>query len=151
MHYFKLFQILILITLIFNFTACEKKVSTEVKEIHWDRDMCSRCVMVVSDRNQTVQITNPNDGKTHVFDDIGCTILWFKDQNIKWQDEAIIWINDIKTGKWINARTAYYDTMNLTPMAYGFGAHEIKEEIQEGLEIIDFNEVEKRVLEMEKQ
>ena len=38
--------------------------------------------------------------------------------------------------------------MNLTPMAYGFGAHEKKEEIQEGLEIIDFNEVEKRVLEM---
>jgi copper chaperone NosL len=148
MHYFKLFQILILITLIFNFTACEKKVSTEVKEIHWDRDMCSRCVMVVSDRNQTVQVINPKNGEVNVFDDIGCAILWFKDQNIKWHDEAIIWINDIKTGKWINARTAYYDTMNLTPMAYGFGAHEKKEEIQEGLEIIDFNEVEKRVLEM---
>jgi copper chaperone NosL len=150
MHYFKLFQILILITLIFNFTACEKKVSTEVKEIHWDRDMCSRCVMVVSDRNQTVQITNPNDGKTHVFDDIGCTILWFRDQNIKWQDEAVIWINDIKTAKWINARTAYYDTMNITPMAHGYGAHEIKEDIQAGLEVIDYEEVKKRVLEVGK-
>ena len=151
MHYLKLFKILITIAIIFNFTACEKKVSTEVKEIHWDRDMCSRCVMVVSDRNHTVQISNPENGATHVFDDIGCTILWFRDQNIKWKDNAVIWINDIKTGKWINARTAYYDTMNLTPMAYGFGAHEIKEDIQEGLEIIDFNEVEKRVLEMEKQ
>ena len=151
MNNLKLFKILITIAIIFNFTACEKKISTEVKEIHWDRDMCSRCVMVVSDRNQTVQISNPENGATHVFDDIGCTILWFRDQNIKWKDNAVIWINDIKTGKWINARTAYYDTMNLTPMAYGFGAHEIKEEIQEGLEIIDFNEVEKRVLEMEKQ
>ena len=132
------------------FSACEKKISTEVHEIHWDRDMCSRCVMVVSDRNQTVQISNPKDGVTHVFDDIGCTILWFRDQKIQWKDEAIIWINDIKTGKWINARTAYYDTMNITPMAYGFGAHEIKEEIQAGLEIINFYEVEKRVLEIGK-
>ena len=40
------------------FSACEKKISTEVHEIHWDRDMCARCVMVVSDRNQTVQAIN---------------------------------------------------------------------------------------------
>ena len=39
MHYLKLFKILITIAIIFNFTACEKKVSTEVKEIHWDRDV----------------------------------------------------------------------------------------------------------------
>ena len=131
------------------FSACEKKISTEVHEIHWDRDMCARCVMVVSDRNQTVQAINPKNGKVHVFDDIGCLILWFRDQDIKWENEAVIWINDIKTSKWIDARTAYYDTMNITPMAYGFGAHEAKEDIQEGLEIIDFNEVKKRVLESE--
>lgn len=147
MYYLKLFKILITVAIVFNFTACEKKVSTEAKEIHWDRDKCSLCVMVVSDRNQTVQVTNPKDGKTHVFDDIGCTFLWFKDQDIKWENEAVIWINDIKTSKWINARTAFYDTMNITPMAHGYGAHEVKEDIQEGLEIIDFNEVKKRVLE----
>lgn len=146
MYLFKLFKTLIIILILFNFTACEKKISTEVKEIHWDRDMCSRCVMVVSDRNQTVQVSNPQNGEVHVFDDIGCAILWFRDQNIKWQNEAIIWINDIKTSKWINARTAFYDTMNITPMAYGFGAHEIKEEIQAGLEVIDYEEVKKRVL-----
>jgi copper chaperone NosL len=148
--YLNIFKIVSSILLILSFSACEKKVSTQVKEIHWDRDMCSRCVMVVSDRNQTVQVINPENGKLHVFDDLGCAILWFRDQNIKWKDEAIIWINDIKTAKWINARTAFYDTMNVTPMAYGFGAHEIKEEIQEGLEIINFYEVEKRVLEIGK-
>ena len=110
--------------------------------------MCSRCAMVISDRNHAVQVINPEDGKVYVFDDIGCTILWFKEQDIKWEEKAIIWITDIKSSKWIDAKKALFDTMNITPMAYGFGAHENKEEVQAGLEIIDFNEVKKRVLEI---
>lgn len=145
-----MFKFIAIIFIAFNFTACEKKISTEIQEIHWDRDMCTRCVMVVSDRNQTVQVINPKNGKTRVFDDIGCAILWFKDEKIKWQDEAVIWINDIKTSKWIDARKAFYDTMNITPMAYGFGAHENKETIKKGLEIVNFEEMRKRVLKMEK-
>ena len=144
--YKKLTTAFLSISLALMFTACEKKVKTGIHDIHWDRDMCERCIMVVSDRNQTVQVINPKDGEAYVFDDIGCTFLWFKDQDIKWKDSAIIWINDFKTSKWINARTAYFDTMNITPMAYGFGAHEQKDSIQAGLEIIDYKEVEKRVL-----
>ena len=135
-----------LVFLALSFSACEKKVKTGIHDVHWDRDMCKRCIMVVSDRNQTVQVINPKNGEVHVFDDIGCTILWFKDEDIKWKDNAIIWINDFKTAKWINAKTAFYDTMNITPMAYGFGAHETKDSIQAGLEIIDFEEVSKRIL-----
>ncbi|MAC83835.1 MAG: hypothetical protein CL624_06845 [Arcobacter sp.] len=146
--YKKLTSLLLIISLSFLFTACEKKVKTGAHDIHWDRDMCKRCIMVVSDRNQTVQVINPKDGEKYVFDDIGCTILWFKDQDIKWKDDAIIWINDFNTAKWIDARTAFYDTMNVTPMAYGFGAHEKKDSIQAGLEIIDFKEVSKRILEI---
>ena len=144
--YKKLLKISFIVVLALIFASCEKKTHKGMHKIHWDRDMCSRCVMVVSDRNQTVQVINPKTSEHHVFDDIGCTVLWFKDQDIKWKDSAIIWINDIKTTKWINARTAYYDTMNVTPMAYGFGAHETKDSIQEGLEIVDFEEVTKRVL-----
>lgn len=146
--YKKLTSLILIISLSFLFTACEKKVKTGAHDIHWDRDMCKRCIMVVSDRNQTVQVINPKDGEKYVFDDIGCTILWFKDQDIKWKDDAIIWINDFNTAKWIDARTAFYDTMNVTPMAYGFGAHEKKDSIQAGLEIIDFKEVSKRILEI---
>ncbi len=128
------------------FTACEKKVTTEVHEVHWDRDMCARCVMVVSDRNQTVQMINPTTGKTHIFDDLGCAIEWTKEQEVQWKDEAVIWINDISNAKWINARTAFYDTENITPMSYGYGAHESKDSIKEGSEIISFEEVKKRIL-----
>ena len=72
-------------------------------------------------------------------------ILWFNDEKIPWQDEALIWVTDAKSGKWIDARTAYYDTENLTPMAYGFSAHVSKGDIAKGQEIIDYDEVVKRV------
>ena len=146
--YSNIFKFITSIIIILIFTACEKKISTKPHEIHWDRDMCSRCAMVISDRNHAVQVINPEDGKVYVFDDIGCTILWFKEQDIKWEEKAIIWITDIKSSKWIDAKKALFDTMNITPMAYGFGEHENKEEVQAGLEIIDFNEVKKRVLEI---
>ncbi len=61
--YSNIIKLLSFIFIIMSLSSCEKKISTQVKEIHWDRDMCTRCVMVVSDRNQTVQVTNPS---THV-------------------------------------------------------------------------------------
>jgi hypothetical protein len=72
-------------------------------------------------------------------------VLWFDDENITWSDKAIVWITDVTSGKWINAKTAYYDTENITPMAYGFSAHESKDTISNEQEIIDYNEVLKRV------
>ncbi len=146
----KYLRFLLLISLSFTFLACEKKVETGVAKVHWDRDMCARCVMVVSDRKNTVQIRNPETGKTYMFDDIGCTILWFKEENIAWADKAIIWITDVNTGEFINAKTAFYDTQNITPMAYGFSAHKTKETIKEDEEIIDYDEVEKRVIKIGK-
>ena len=131
-----------------SFSGCEKKSTTAVAEVHWDRDMCARCVMVVSDRVNTVQVRHPDTGKTYMFDDLGCTVLWFEEENIAWKDKAVIWINDNKTGKWINARTAFYDTGNITPMDYGFAAHKDKASIAAGKEIIRYEEVTKRIIKM---
>ena len=138
-----------ILSLIF-FTNCQEKSKSDISKIHWDRDMCARCVMVVSDRKNTVQLKDPLTGKKYVFDDIGCTILWFKDENITWRDKTVIWITDIDTGEWINAREAFYDTNNITPMAYGFSAHKTKESIKENEEIISFEEVSKRVIKIGK-
>ena len=133
-----------------NFTGCEKKeISTELHEVHWDRDMCERCKMVTSDRHHAVQVINPQTGKSYMFDDIGCALLWFEDEKIAWKDKAKIWITDVDTGKWIDARTAYYDTHNITPMAYGFAAHEKKESIKAGEEIVSYEDLAKRVFEIE--
>jgi nitrous oxide reductase accessory protein NosL len=131
-------------------TGCEERSKTAVTKVHWDRDMCARCGMVVSDRKNTTQLKDPKSGKTYMFDDIGCTILWFKDENISWKDQAKIWITDVDTGKWIDARSAFYDTENITPMAYGFSAHKTKGSIKEGQEIVDFEELSKRVIKIGK-
>jgi len=138
-------RFLFLSFLVLFMVGCEKKVDRGVAKVHWDRDMCARCVMVVSDRHNTTQVIDPKNGKKYMFDDIGCMILWFEDEQIEWKNEAIIWITDVDTGKWIDARKAFYDTNNITPMAYGFSAHKTKESIKDGEEIIDFDEVVKRV------
>jgi len=138
--------VLLLLSLSLLQTGCDKKsISTQPSEVHWDRDMCARCAMVVSDRENTTQVINPANGKVYMFDDIGCMILWFDDEKIPWKDKAVIWITDAKTGKWIDARKAFYDTENITPMAYGFSAHKTKDSIAKNQEIIDYNEVVKRV------
>ncbi len=138
-----------IIFIIFS-TGCEKKSKTDVAKVHWDRDMCARCVMVVSDRKNTAQVRDPASGKKYMFDDIGCMILWFEEEKIQWKDKAVIWITDVSNGKWIDARTAFYDTENITPMAYGFSAHKTKDSIKKGQEIIDFKEVTKRVIKIGK-
>ena len=125
--------------------GCEKKINRGIATVHWDRDMCARCVMVVSDRHNTTQAINPKTGKKYMFDDIGCMVLWFEDEQIEWRDDAIVWITDVDTAEWIDAKKAYYDTNNVTPMAYGFSAHKSKKSIKDGEEIIDYNEVLKRV------
>ncbi|HIP60277.1 MAG TPA: hypothetical protein EYH01_07625, partial [Campylobacterales bacterium] len=94
MKLFSLFFILLL------FLGCERKIELGVHEVHWDRDMCIRCKMVVSDRMYAAQTTDPTTGKTYYFDDIGCVVLWFVEDEIEWADKAIIWVTDVKTGKW---------------------------------------------------
>ena len=135
--------------LLFGFTACEKKNPTEMHGVHWDRDMCERCKMVVSDRQHATQVINPATGRSTMYDDIGCAVLWFGEEKIEWADKAKIWVTDITTGKWIDARTALYDTNNITSMAFGFGAHENNSSVQSGEEIIDFEEMSKRIFQIE--
>ncbi|WP_295046705.1 hypothetical protein [Sulfurimonas sp.] len=141
----KYLKVVLLLAISLSFIACEKETQKGASKVHWDRDMCSRCVMVVSDRKNTVQVKNPDTQKTYMFDDIGCMVLWFEEEGLGWQDKAIVWITDVDTGEFIDARVAFYDTNNVTPMAYGFSAHKTKEVIKEGEEIISYDEVVKRV------
>ena len=108
--------------LIVNFNGCEKKkISTALHEVHWDRDMCERCKMAISERKFAVQAVDEK-GKVYKFDDIGCLVLWQEKEHpeIKF---VKVWITDAKTGEWIDAKTAKYTRDYITPMGYGFGAH----------------------------
>jgi nitrous oxide reductase accessory protein NosL len=140
-------KLLFISLLLLGINGCEKKkITTALHEVHWDRDMCERCKMVTSDRHHAVQVINPKDGKSYMFDDIGCALLWFDDEKIQWKDEAKIWITDVDTKEWIDARTAYYDADNITPMAYGFAAHASKEHLKNP---IVYKALFKKVLEIE--
>jgi len=138
------------VLLLLSFNGCEKKqITTELREVHWDRDMCERCKMVTSDRHHAVQVIDPKTGKSYMFDDIGCALLWFEDEKVSWKDQAKVWITDVDTGKWIDARTAFYDRGNVTPMAYGFAAHAKKESIKEGKDVLSYDALLKQVREIE--
>ncbi len=130
--------------------GCESQIDTKPIAVHWDRDMCERCKMVLSDRKFSAQVVNPENGKHYMFDDIGCVILWFKEDKIPWSEKAVIWVNDARNGEWIDARSAWYDVENITPMAYGFGAHKTKEALHDGDEVIDFAEMSRRVIKIGK-
>ena len=139
---------LFLFSVMFSFfTACSDDGSgmDKVSPVHWDRDMCERCKMVVSDRKNSVQVKDPR-GKVYMFDDIGCALLWFKENKIPWEEKAKIFVTDAKTGEWLDARKAWYDTGNVTPMDFGFSAHKHKSDIEKGKEIVDFNEMKRRIL-----
>jgi hypothetical protein len=138
---------LLLLTFL-SFFGCERKIDLGAHEVHWDRDMCVRCKMVVSERIYAAQTTDPITGRTYYFDDIGCVVLWFVEDEIEWADKAIIWVTDVKTGEWINAREAKWSTISITPMAFGFAAHKPGSEPKD-TEVITYDEMAKRSIALE--
>ncbi len=101
--------------------GCEKKDFTkEPATMHWDRDMCERCKMAISERKFAVQAVDDKN-RVYKFDDIGCFILWHEKEHPEIKIVKI-WIKDIKTGRWIDAKSAKYMQKYISPMGYGFGA-----------------------------
>ena len=98
----------------------------------------SDCGMVIDKMDYVSQVIAP-DGKTWFFHDHGGMANWLKDKSFK--DDAKIWVMTIDTKQYINARTAWYSRTDNTPMRYGFGAYEVK---QDGF--ITFDEMGLKVL-----
>ena len=106
-------------------TGCADDPGSGPVEVKWDRDVCARCNMVLSDRKHAAQVRyTPADRRSQVwlFDDLGCAVLWLDKQ--PWgSDPAVeIWVNDHQHGNWIDARSARYLPGQITPMEYGLGA-----------------------------
>lgn len=116
---------LILLVIIFLY-SCEKKDKNNLAKIHFDRDTCERCAMLISDREYVVQTRNIKTSKNKKFDDIGCAISWLtsNDNHDKnWQKNTNIWVKDAKNLKWIDAKTAIWTTGNISPMGYNLLAY----------------------------
>lgn len=85
----------------------------------------SDCGMIIDSLDYASQVVAP-DGKTWFFHDHGGMANWLKDKAFK--DEAKIWVMSKDTKKYIDGRTAWYSQTDITPMRYGFGAYENKQD-----------------------
>jgi len=80
------------------------------------------------------------DSKTEYFDDIGCMILWIKNNSLHVEDlELKVFSKD--TNKYIDAKKAFYKIDENTPMRYGFSGYEQTQENS-----VSFNEVTLKML-----
>lgn len=106
--------------------GCSGDPGTGPVEVKWDRDICTRCNMVLSDREHSAQVRyTPGDGKrsqVRKFDDLGCAVLWLDQQPWRTESGVEIWVTDHRNGQWIDARNAFYVTGRHTSMQYGLGA-----------------------------
>lgn len=119
--------------------ACEKKDNKGVETIHWDRDVCTRCAMLVSDRHYATQTRNIKTNKNNKFDDIGCAVSWLEKNDKNWQENTNIWVKDAINMKWIDAKTALWSTKNISPMGYGLLAY-TKQTSENDKNYINFNQ-----------
>jgi len=85
----------------------------------------SDCGMVIEDLDYVSQVIAP-DGKTWFFHDHGGFVHWLEDKDFK--ESAVIWVMSRDSKKYINAKKAYYSLNDITPMGYGFGAYEFKQD-----------------------
>jgi copper chaperone NosL len=102
--------------------ACSRDSGHGPAEVHWDRDTCKRCNMALSDRHYAAQVRGGPKREAFKFDDIGCALFWLKAQPWAEAAETEIWVNDFRSGEWLDARKAHYLPGKTTPMAYGYGA-----------------------------
>lgn len=129
--------------------ACSGDPGTGPVEVKWDRDVCTRCNMVLSDRQHAAQVryapTDGSRGRVNRFDDLGCAVLWLDQQ--PWRDQSGVefWVTDHRDGSWIDARGAWYVTGRLTPMQYGLGA-----QAEPAPGAIDFAGASKHIYEVER-
>jgi len=130
-------------------SACKPKGNWPegMKPIIWDRDICARCSMVISDRRFAAEISGATNGAVFKFDDIGCAMLWLRDKatDYPWSAEPAtrIWVADLASKGnhviWLNARAAHY-VNKTSPMGYNFGAH-----AQPKADAVDFQAMLERV------
>ncbi|WP_188093945.1 hypothetical protein [Sulfurimonas sp. CVO] len=107
-------------------TGCSSSENGSSNTSQSTQRICPQCNMPVPESN-IYSCNLENNGKISYFDDIGCLILWTKNQKIDINAaKAEVFTND--THKYINIKDAYYTINEKTPMNYGFAAYEHKKE-----------------------
>jgi hypothetical protein len=101
--------------------ACSREPGSGPGGLVWDRDACERCGMAVSDRRFAVQVRSALDQRLHDFDELGCALLWLREEHAA-QAPAELWVRDRGGEGWLDGFQARYTGGFVTPMGYGYAA-----------------------------
>jgi len=88
------------------------------RAVNEETDRCAHCNMAVADDAHATQIVM-KDGRTLIFDDIGCMYAWMAEHGGDEVGQAFV--RDYYDLGWVKTEKAYYvyDASFRTPMAYG--------------------------------
>lgn len=124
--------------------SCSEEPKTGPTKVTFDRDVCERCRMLISDRFHVAQVRGGELQQAYKFDDVGGAVLWLEEQTWKDDEKTEVWVANHKTGEWLNAKNAWYVRENHTPMNYGFSA-----EAEQRKTAVDYDTMLKSVIESE--
>ncbi len=113
------FNLLLILALTF-FTACNSSQSSSHQSLKSEVKVCPKCNMEI-DKSLLHSATLTKNGTIYYFDDIGCMVLWSRENGID-TSTAKVFSND--THRYIDAVIANYKVGEKTPMSYGFCAYE---------------------------
>jgi len=105
-------------------TGCGQPDGDRPAAIVWDRDTCEYCRMTISDRAHAAEAWIEPQHRHHKFDDIGCMVNWLHASG-RSSEQARLWVADHNHRDqvhWLDARKAWYQDGQTTPMDYGYGA-----------------------------
>lgn len=111
-------------------TACgsASEMPNGMAEFKWDRDVCTRCKMAISDRRFACQIRGGPKNTAYKFDDIGCVASWISERLTEhpWLSEPAtrVWVADFAnpSTNWLDATAAHYVFGKTSPMGYNYAA-----------------------------
>jgi copper chaperone NosL len=112
-----------LVPLAFLVAGCHRPTAIVPPEIHYGRETCADCGMIVNDAHYAAAIafrTEPDAPvQSAIFDDIGCLLTWR--QHHREARVAAAWVKDVNTAAWLEATSAAYVKSDQfsTPMGSG--------------------------------
>ena len=134
----------ILAFLFFCLLGCGRVDPDHPPKIHYGRDVCDECGMIISEK-QFAAASVDRDGNITKFDGIGCLILYQAKHPsaVQWN-----WVHDYQSEEWIEVDNAFFvNTEKLvTPMAFGLVAFSSKRVAsqfvhEEGGALVELNEL----------
>jgi len=120
----------IILSFILLLSSCLQEGAVTAEDPIWEKESCSRCRMVLSEKRYAVQRILPS-GEVHFYDDLGCAL-----KHDHAPHEGKVFVRPHGGDDWVPAEEAKFLSGLRTPMNSGFGA------VKEGGEM-SFDDIQK--------